>query len=315
MRKILFLVLLAAVAFSGCIQPVEPPINDAELEASWALIKAEQDKQLWASSEWQQPQNIGPPVNSLGWEDGAFISGDGKKLFISYFGGDVFNYLRQGFSKQYLRGPKRGFSRESIDSIVSEKVNGEWQVPVLDDISEAAQTEGGVMVSGNDKYYMSNKDFPTADKIYKNGVMLDFQEPGAYYQDPHYCAAFDELYFWRAETHEIFVFKNGEVSKLPFPINNPENESREFPPNNIQPFLTQDCQEMYFTSDRSGKPEIYKSQRLGEDTWAELEKIVSGLFAVGEPTLTDDKSQLFFVTIYADKVLGFDADVAFAERK
>ncbi len=312
MRKI-SLIFVLAFLLAGCAQP---PPDGNELEQKWAAIKAEQDSQVWVSSEFQQPQNLGAPINTIGWEDGAYITGDGSKLYISYFGGDLINYIAHGLSHEYLRGPNRGFRRAQVDVLVAEKAGSIWGEPVLDAISEDIWSEGGVMLSNGNKYYMTNKEFQK-DQIYRNGIRFDFQDTSKDYGDPHYCAAKDELYFWMQDnvsstpvlsaTSSIYVYKNNTVSKLPAPINTGTKD--------YQPFLTSDCQTLYFTSDRGGKAEIYRSTRLGESTWAEPEKIVSSLYGVGEPTLTNDGKQLYFVIIYHDNNLGYDADIMIAQRK
>ncbi len=298
------------IIFSGCTQPQE---NNAGLEQEWAVIKVEQSNQIWVSSEWNKPQNLGAPVNTLGWEDGAYITGDGKKLYFAYFGGDLIKYLQHGQSTDYLRGPDRGFGRDQIDVLVAEKVNDVWQQPTLDPISEAIWSEGGVMISGSDKYYMTNRE-TGKDQIYKNGTRLEFQDAMKDYDDPHYCANKDELYFWImgsgsaiGNEGKIFVFKNNAVSELSSPIN---TDTKDY-----HPFLTKDCQTMYFTSNRGGKSEIYVSERLGEDSWSEPEKVVSGTLVVGEPTLTDDGRYLYFLSGYYDLELGYEADIMFTERK
>ncbi|MEW6528624.1 MAG: hypothetical protein AB1391_01920 [Candidatus Micrarchaeota archaeon] len=269
------LLIVGFVLISGCVEekPEEKPSD------SWAEIRANDVAIL--SDGWSQPKRI--EVSDDGWEDGVYISSDGNTLYFVYYPGDILADLKAGKFKDDID------VYYSIKPFTSKKKHA---------ISEDIWSEGGVMISGSDMYYMSNKPIDDNDKnyddnIYKNGELLTFntnQSEG----DPHHCSAKNELYFWinkEEVTKEIYVYKNNHVSKLPEPI----NDGHE----NIQPFLTPDCQTMYFTSNRDGGVlKIYKSQRLGEDSWSNPKIVVSSKYGVGEPTLTDDGKFLFFVQLF-----------------
>lgn len=226
-------------------------------------------------NNWKNPTFLS--VNSDKWEDGAYITGDGSILYFVIYHGDLL--------RDILAGSLKG----EIDVYQSRKpFTSKSKVP----ISEKTWAEGGVMISGNDMYYMSNKyaqDGKYDTDIYKNGVRMSFSTSEDE-DDPHYCAARDELYFWKKDNGDsnIYVYSNNEIKKLPNPINTASND--------IQPFLTTNCQEMWFTSDREGNSRIYHSFRNG-DTWGEVHLRASSTYGVGEPTLTDDEKYLFFVKI------------------
>ena len=267
-----------------------PKTNQATLDF-WAKIRANDPVQL--SGEWKNPTWL--EVNSDLWEDGAYITGDGNTLYFVIYQG----YLIKDIQTGNLKG--------ELDVYMSQKPFREKSKAP---ISEKIWAEGGVMISGNDIYYMSNKysqDGKYDTDIYKNGVRLSFNTAEDE-DDPHYCAAKDELYFWKKDGGDsnIYVYANGEVKKLPSPINTAGTD--------IQPFLTPDCQTMYFTSDRDGNPAIYKAQRAGE-RWEKPTKMISSKIAVGEPTLTDDGKYLYFIQVFRSDDGVFTSDVMFVERK
>lgn len=253
------------------------------------------------SSSWGNPVRL--EVNSKFWEDGAYISQDGKTLYFVFYPGDLAtdfaNYTRTGDGAVF---------KDDIDAYVSVKP---FKTKELMSISKDIYSEGGVMFSGKDLYFMSNRplndsDVTYDDNIYKNDYELvlgtDVDE-----QDPHYCAKLDELYF--EIDSQIYVYRTGKkYVKLGEPINLGGED--------YQPFLTEDCQTMYFSSNRGkgGKLAIYKSKRLNGDHWSEPEKLVWNIEGVGEPTLTGDGSQLFFVAVNKFEDGSFNSDIFYVDR-
>lgn len=275
------LILFVIIANSGNKNGGDIPGGN---ENRWQAVRDKDVAQV-SGTGWSVPQRF--EVSTDFMEDGPYISGDGNKLYFIYY--------------------EEGVTRD-IDIFVSEKP---FITKTRADISTEIFSDGGLMIDGNDFYYMSNKLLPgepeksefVDDNIYKNDEVLSFNDPDIDEEDPHYCAEKDELYFWyssglfRDGTHgsdgEIYVFKNDELTKLPAPI----NDGGE----NIQPFLTTDCQTMYFTSSRGGRLKIFKSERLGEDEWDVPELFISSKVAVGEPTMTDDGKLFSFVQAFVDK--------------
>lgn len=278
--------------------------NQSNESNLWAGIRASDIAQL--DEDWGEPIRL--EVNTVAdWEDGVYISGDGNTLYFVIYPGDLINDLQAGEYK------------DDIDIYYSQKPFNTRQLHYL---SEDIWSEGGVMISGNDIYYMSNKmakedvnKKPVNDNIYRNNEKLSFNTDNESLQDPHYCAAKDELYFWKStspefadfEPGDIYVYKNNQVIKLPAPINSVDTD--------MQPFLTNDCQTMYFTSGRAGVGAIYKSNRLGENSWSNPEVIISSKFGVGEPTLTDDQSQIFFLQVFISADNRFTTDIFYANKK
>jgi len=270
---------------------IPPVVNTGD----WDAVRAG-DVPVIHESGWSAPKLAG--ISSDNWEDGAYISGDGETLYFAYYPDDLISdVMAMSFD-------------DDIDVYYSKKP---FTSRSKDLISEDIWSEGGVMISNGDKYYMSNKG--RNDNLYKNGEKLDLDNGDVAEQDPHYCSAKEELYYWNRlegggafESSKIYVYKNNEVTELPSPIN-VAGKSED-----IQPFLTPDCETLYFSSNRDGKTKIYKSARLDDDGWATPEVVISSNGGVGEPTLTDDGNTMFFVQILADGAGNYNSDVFYIEK-
>lgn len=251
------------------------------------------------SKEWQAPAWL--KVNTEGWEDGAYITDDGNTLYFAYYPRDIINDLQ---------------TRDFIDDIDVYYSQKPFTTRKKHKISEDLFSEGGMMISSGDMYYMSNRldkedigKIEINDNIYKNGELLSFNTIEDDEGDPHYCKARDELYFWKKEMGkgQIFVYDMKEVKKLPYPVNTGIED--------IQPFLTKDCNTMYFSSRREGVMKIYKSKRLGDNSWDNPEAVIESKNGVGEPTLTADEKFLYFVQIFVSDTGENNADIFYIEKK
>lgn len=304
-KKIIFIVIAVIIVFVVVVNlDKETPGNGTSEQIDWQ--KYRDADVATVPSEWKTP--IWLKVNTVNWEDSAYISGNGNTLYFALYPGENLH-------ADLITGD----FKDDIDVYYSEKP---FTTKIKHGISEDIFSEGGVMISNSDIYYMSNRlseeDISRAkrgeekpnDNIYKNGIKLSFNNEVDDEGDPHFCAVKDELYFWKRVDgkEKIFVYKNNEVKELPYPINTKDI--------NMQPFLTQDCQTMYFTSTRDGIPKIYKSYRLGENSWAKPEIFISSKYGVGEPTLTDDGKSLFFVQLFkSDDEKKVNLDIMYTERK
>lgn len=290
MKKVKIISLILIISIIVLIVVLN--LNKKEQKDDWTAIR--KDDIAKTSDEWKEP--VWLEVNTANWEDSAYISGDGNTLYFAYYPGDLIADLITWEFK------------DDIDVYVSQKpftTKNKYQ------ISENVWSEAGVMISDGDVYYMSNKD--GSDDIYKNGLKLDLNKGDEDESDPHYCKQKDELYFWKKDRisgkGKIYVFKNNNVIKLPNPVNgSPENED-------IQPFLTRDCQTIYFTSNREGIHKIYKSRRLEEDKWEKPEVVISSKNGVGEPTLTDDERLFFFVQLFVKDNGERNLDIIYTEKR
>jgi len=247
----------------------------------WPLIRISDQAQL--APNWSRPIRVG--LNTSNWEGGAYISSDGTALYYAYYPGDLEREARLG------RLPS------DIDVYYSLKPFAKAKKHPL---SEDAWSEGGVMLAGSDIYYMSDRYSPGTENLYKNGKLIAIGNFTESQKNPHYCALKAELYFEMAGI--IYIYKAGLVKNLTWPINDGNQ--------NIQPFLTPDCQKMYFSSNRgNGVFKILESERINEDSWSQPKVVVASQHGVGEPTLTDDGRTLFFVQTFKSLRGNMNSDI------
>ncbi len=298
------LVVLLIVFLLGCTSPTPTPSTvNCSLDPSVDSFASLRAEDLPVVPEgWGTPKRLG--FNTDCWEDSANISPDGKKLYFSqYTGLDLIGDFTKG-----------QFSGRIFDYVSEYPFNSATRSNLVPEPFAA----GGVNISGNDMYYHSNQYYFEDGKgdsdIYKNGERLpwnDFEEEG----DPYYCAPLDELYYWITSegVNTIFVYKDGSKQKLPSPINSGKGD--------MQPWLTPDCQTMYFASSRGhdGKGyhllQIYRSTRLSENEWSEPEVFLSSNLAVAEPSFSDDGKRMAFVQMFKTPKGEFILDVYSMERE
>jgi Tol biopolymer transport system component len=252
---------------------------------SWSKARAGDQVELFGS--FSEPVRV--DINSDDWEGDVYVSGDGDAIYYSYYPGNLEADIESGRMKDGIDiyYSLRPFNR-------SEKHT----------ISEDNWSEGGVMFAGSDIYYSSDRNSQGLNNLYKNGQMLAVSDSSLDEKDPYYCSSLNELYFTANDS--IYVSIDDQSNILPEPINN--NGSI-----NIQPFLTSDCQTMYFTSDRDdGVLKIYKSTRH-EKGWNKPELIVRSKYGVGSPSLTDDEKTMFFVQAFQSPRGKRNVDIFYVE--
>jgi hypothetical protein len=312
---------------ADCSQSQPPPLS---AEQKWAPIKAEQDKKIQVSGGWQQPLNLGKPINTTGWEDSAYISPDGSKLYFAYS-----NINPWKLPTVAEIGPNRDQAEACsppcgqyprVDTFYSEKASGNFSVPVPHPLTIDYPVLGLVFANDNKAYFHMEKEDGLKTELYfaekANGAWGAPQKivelSSAYYDDDPYVNPGDSEMFFQSGRPGPFDFKKENIfysekvggiwqapQLLPAPINSDASD--------MQPFLFGG--ELYFMSDRDGKATIYKSKRLGGNSWAEPEAVIVGPYAVGEPTLTADGKQLYFLNLYYDPELGYNPDIMVAEKK
>lgn len=314
---------MAAAAFLIILNSRENDLKPTEADKQQKYRQTDIAK---ISDEWQGPVFM-KSINTTGWEDGAYISADGKTLYFVYMNIDLLKLpeiIKNGpnrDSKKTCRPACGQYPR--IDLFYSTKnLSGKWQTPKPHPLTVPRPVGGLVLANENKAYFHMEKDDGLKTEIYfaeKSGGK--WQSPqkisalsSAYKDDdPHVTSDENEIFFWSDRPGmgrtDIYVSKkiNGEWQKpmpLPPPINGPSND--------MQPFLRQNI--LYFASDRDGKPKIYKSERIGEN-WGIPKIVIESNFAVGEPTLTADGKFLYFVQIFQSESQGHNADIFYLERK
>ncbi|MBI4363036.1 MAG: PD40 domain-containing protein [Euryarchaeota archaeon] len=250
---------------------------------------------------WTAPVKLG--FNDEGWEDSPYLSRDGRTLyFFHHPGPDLINKMEEALK---IRIDGRIYTSQS--PFTTKQVHPA-STPDL-------ATEAGPYVAlSGDLYYHANKrsielQREVPESIYKNGERLDLGTGGKE-TNPHYCDAMGELYFDSGD-QDILLYKDGKATLLPAPINLPGNSD-------FQPFLTDDCQTMYFTSGRGSGAAwlaIYRSQRLGQFDWSEPELFISHPHGVGEFTMTADGRQMAFAQLSRAADGGVRIDIYHSRRE
>ena len=297
MNRYISKLLLIGLVFWSCDdsketeeKPFENPIIVLDDVNSSPVAGEEDGLTIIQEEEWSTPVKL--QADDEGAEDGTYITRDGR--YVLFYHVPVWGH---GDADPQIYYSERPFETRQVHPITSEDFNAE---------------AGPYISEANDTYY--TKTFIVLDpepheatprKIVMNdGSTIIDMGTGEHEGNPHYCDEWDELYAnieYESGDTDIAVFKDGETTILPEPINLPGNLE-------LQPFLTDDCQTMYFTSSR-GKLinifplQVYKSQRLGEFEWSEPVLFLSHpqpegmLGGVGEFSMTRDGKQMVFLEL------------------
>lgn len=302
---LLFLFVIVAVLNNK--KQIAPTIN---VDPGWESARASDTPQV--SDGWAKPLRLAVSEDGM-WQDSLFVTRDGSTIYFAYYPGDLFSDLKTGELKSTLviYSSQKPFDIKTKDS--------------KKDLNDPPWSAGGVYIaSDSDIYYHSNRPIPGDNNrylphIYKNGDLLPFNNPDIAYDNPHYCAAKDELWFDK-DDHEIYILKSAKASGFkgtpilaPKPINSYTSIVQE-----SQPWLSEDCNTLYFTSSRDhfgAGTAIYTSTRINEDDWSEPKVVVKSKIGVGEPTLTADMEKLFFVQILQNSEDQFASNLFYTERE
>ncbi|MCR4368569.1 MAG: hypothetical protein NUV67_01545 [archaeon] len=355
--KLILSIALLMLLFSGCAQQNEAdPIKDASVvpgnsgtEDPYASVVPESinsDDDYWeyvrandiaiTSSGWGTPKLLS--LSSPGWEEGNYISADGKTFFYIYTTADVFKFLLSGELKE--PGSKLDNNNQCThpqnpnphtcgkwpraDLFYSEKIGSDWSAPKPHPITLDGPVGGITLVGENKAYFMSGFEDDVEDIGYaerENGVWgkkvkIESVSSGYSDSDPYVNSEDNEMFFWsnrpaQFKGNNIYrsVKENGEWQApelLSAPINSDSDD--------MQTFIF--GEDLYFSSggEPGGKMRIFKSKRLGENQWGEPELVISSKFAVGEPSITSDGKILYFEQIFADGKGNFNPDLMYVER-
>lgn len=318
--------------FSGLKSDIQRKTTASE----WQIIKENAKFKVYPEVSGA-PINVGSPVNTLGWEDSASISPDGSKLLFTYVPFDMISAMARG---EYINGgPVRRPNNYGGDSYICVKdENGGWLEPVMLEFStdqydevgpELSYDEGRIYFSGTGKGGYGQNDIWVAQNMagsWKNVKNLGSPPNSELFEeDPSISVDEDELYFWSKEPasggyedYNIWMSQKKEGQwlkpvKLEYPINTEHVE--------MQPFLTWDGNWLYFSSNRSGKPCIYRARRdIENGGWINPEVVVepvveSSVIGAGEPTLTADGKYLYFVAAYKSSHDEYDCDIHYVKLK
>ena len=258
-------------------------------------------------------------INTVGWQDSAFISPDGNELYFAYmpYAQKIFMDIYFGkVSEEEVqrRGPIRpgnhgNFNFDTYKAVKNE--DGIWGIPTnLNINSDYSLYSAKLSYDGNELYYVIreyDKNYG-ADDIYVSKKLLDGTWSPPENLGPNINTPFREdhpslssdgqtLYFTRSEKEvlgiEIMVSRkvDGEWSKaekLSQPINQPNAKNKA----NHQPFITYNGKELYFTR----MMQLYVSEKQGDGTWGEPVSVFPNLEGSGHASVTADSRYLYFLT-------------------
>jgi len=279
------LLVFATLLFSGCVD--SEPLDKT-------------GKEIKFSDEWNKPVNLGVPVNTSQWEDGPSISPNGKVLYFT---------IGQGLN---------------VDAFHSKKSDGKWGKPIPFGFNQQGLPEGAVHSQDNIIFYyasMRPDSLGEADiYVMENEEVRNIGSPvntEHMESEPFISLDGETLFFGSTRPDGLggtdiwFSTKVNGLWSKPINIGYPVNSEQD----DTQPFVTSDGSEIYFTSVNRkgyGGPAIFVSKKSSQG-WSEPEVVVSNF--VGEPTLTQDGKQLYFVHLFNSNGAIVDADIFVVERK
>ncbi|MEX0918659.1 MAG: hypothetical protein WDZ85_01705 [Candidatus Paceibacterota bacterium] len=303
----------------------------------WEKIRAGDVAKV--ATGWSTPKRLS--ISNDGWEEGDYISPDGKEFFFIYTTVDVFNLIYSGGSKPLVSGPVRDRDNSCThplkpqphpcgqwpraDLFYSVKNGSQWSEPVPHPLTQSGPVGGFTYAGANKAYFMHAFTGDVEDIGYAvrtNGVwgpkikVAAVSVDGYSDSDPHVNASDDEMIFW-SDRPAHFSGKNlyrsvkvGNQWQTPELLAEPINGNGD----SMTPFF----HDGYLYYGASFGPEttfsIYRSQRLGANAWAQPEMVVTSKFAVGEPSLTANGRFLYFEQIFIDGQGRYNPDLMYIER-
>lgn len=276
---------------------VTPP--PAVLDA-WEKVRAADVAKT--ESGWAKPVYLG--INKVnGWIDSLEITPDGKRLHYAFYPGpdlinDIANNTLKGEADIYYSDAP--FEKHAkLDKYFMAK--SPWSSCCVQLDADGAfwyhtnySGRPGGEAPGNTDWHA----------LYRNDQFVPLNEIGKSFGDVFYCAAKDELWGVRGEESAVGTLKilknakangfKGKTESAPEPVRK-----------GGQPFLTRDCNTLYFTTNLGDLPSghtgpaIYRSTRSGNN-WSQPKLALSGKTGVGEYTLTSDGKKAFFVQLFTN---------------
>jgi len=317
-RTFLFIFIIIGLfssLFTGCISNNTKTREEAIPDNAVKLTPEEDLYQpIMHSEEWQQPVPMEGPINTAGIEDSPFISSDGSTFFF-WFTPDT----------------NASYSEQLVDGVTgiwwSHKTQNSWEEPTRVILSDSIALDGAPFYQNDMLWFGSIRqgNYGEADvytAIYENNKWTEIRNAGEMLNKEYDVGEFhitkDGQYLYcdkdGTSSKDLYVLEKtnegwSEPTVLPYPINTDEN-------NEVQPFVTDDQSELWFTSQsRNGYigPAIFRCQKDNNGSWGQPVEIVSNLS--GEPTI-DKQGNLYFVHFYYTKdIERIEADIYVAYHK
>jgi len=272
---------------------------------------------------WTTPIKLA--FNDDGWEDFPYITRDGSHVIFFYHpfpdlltGGDEITQLILSNPDQAVAQGIDGKLYQSARPFVGKEIH-----PISRNNHPSLECCLYISLAGDFYYGSTRESFEQGRsvpvKVFRNGEPLDFGTGGAE-ENPHYCEAMDEMWFDCPGDENLCVMRDALRSGFKGPV-----ELAAFPLNaepfaliaDAQPYLTDDCNQMYFTSNRDSPEEIlsiYRTERLGALDWSEPEPFISAPTPVAELSMTADGTELVFAQIFWREDGGAGIDIYYSRK-
>ncbi len=340
-------ILLACVAVSlatGCAAKKSDP---APIPAAPAPPVAGAIQGLTLAGGWTNPRALPAEINTIGWEDSANISADGKTLYFSYTQYD-FAALASSSHTLVLTGPNRpGMKGPGFDVFEATIAGGAWSVadstvnsadPQLSEAATGVDVDETRMAfinfSTNGDIYLSEK---TAGAWAVGGTKLPPNVNTTCVEDNPTLSA-DGLTLWFDSnrstagcqdghgTREVFVTHDlggGAWSDPVVVTGGPGDASQGYA---WQAFVTADGSEIWWSGFGTGCSGsalcLYEAPRVSDDVWGTPSVIItpsaSGAtgqaYTLGEASITADGHYLYFAYITNDSAGRADINLGVAEH-
>ncbi|MFQ5743537.1 MAG: hypothetical protein ACE5HV_08100 [Acidobacteriota bacterium] len=331
----------------SCSIAPEPHEDPKSIVRIWRRTRKQRAlRKLYVAPGWSSPRPVRGNVNTLGWEDSASISLDGKTLGFMETSLDVLKWVApvsEGgggadpatltlFQRGASRGRQPPWSTHFYVAPIRSRRKFLTCKAALFPFSDPSRWEwaGQQAADGSWSYVSADINAVQYDPdIYRDGVRLSFNST-TMDDDPHFDSDSGDMFFWSVDrpgapmgvetiwlTHETAPDVWTEPVPLPAPINLADSDQR-------QPHLAQDGYLYYSSSEVNGQLAIYRARRTGFNTWEDKERLIGApsriapkgltVIALGEPTLTAAGDRLVFVVVYRDpRTDSYDADIVWVK--
>ena len=273
---------------------------------------------------WDVPIKLA--FNDDGWEDSPYITRDGAAVIFFYHPFPDLLTGEDDITEIILSDPERAVALGIDGKLYQSPRPFETKTvhPISDNDHPSLECCLYISLAG-DFYYGSTRESFEQGRgvpvtVYRNGTRLDFGTGGEE-ANPHYCDARDEMWFDCPGDENLCVMREamkndfkGVVTLAPFPLNAEPSVLIE----DAQAYLTDDCNTLYFTSNRDS-PEgiigIYRSHRIGEFGWSDPEPFITAPTPVAELSMTADGTELVFAQIFWREDGGAGLDIYYSRKR
>jgi Tol biopolymer transport system component len=316
-RYLILIVLIVVFAISDCnkngtIVYIYPEVNRQDKipnDISKRGPDTDQHPPILHSSDYEEPIPLPDSVNTAGAEDSPFILPDGNTLYF-FFTPDV----RVSLEQQLL---------DNVTGIwVSHKTGDTWSNEARVWLQQPGKLalDGSVCIQGSEMWFASSREGYTGVNMFTaewvNENWLNWQYAGNRLMNEIQIGEVhihvNDLYFHSNRTggkggFDIWVTtRDGNTWSDPINIEAVNSDTTD-----VQPFISFDGEELWFTRIHNGTPGIFRS--LNTDGMWSVPELVLSQYA-GEPTL-DNAGNIYFVHHFYENGIMIEADIYVACKK